>query len=115
ASGGSLSLGSTVTVVLTAGMDFGSSLTTLNGTLRIDASGFVTNNAPTYASGSLLKYNSGGTFGRTAEWSSSPANVQLSNSTTLNYPNGANITKTMTGNLTIDAGSSFYMDYGNTT
>ncbi|MFZ4457252.1 MAG: DUF6383 domain-containing protein, partial [Bacteroidales bacterium] len=43
-----------------------------------------------------------------------PANIQLSSNTTLNYPNGANVARTLTGNLTVDAGSALYMDYGGT-
>ena len=50
------------------------------------------------------------------EWapgSSEPANVQLSNSTTLNYPNGGgNFAHTISGNLTVDTGSALYMDFG---
>ncbi len=85
---------------------------TLNGTAQLNAGGYVTG-SPTYGSSSTLKYNTGGTYGRGAEWSSNnPANVQLSNNTTLNYPNGSTAARTMTGNLTIDVGSALYMDYG---
>jgi len=90
---------------------------TLNGTAQINSGGYF-NNAPTLGSSSTLKYNMNGTFGRAFEWNN-PANVQLSNNTTLNYPNtgnsGADAFSTnlsISGNLTVDAGSSLYMDYG---
>ena len=88
----------------------------LNGTAQINSGGSF-GAAPTYGSASTLVYNSGTTYGRSSEWASGatsePANVQLSNNTTLNYPNGAgSFTHTITGNLTIDAGSALYMDYG---
>ena len=65
-------------------------------------------------------------YGRGTEWSASsgtvgttagyPNDVQIGNNTTLNYPNtgtGAFSTTYSVGrDFTIDAGSSFYMDYG---
>jgi hypothetical protein len=99
---------------LTAGgVAFPSATLTLNGTAQINAGGYFSN-APTYGSSSILKYNSGTTYGRATEWNTTnPASLQLSNNTTLNYPNGSVVAaKTLTGNLTIDAGSAFYMDYG---
>lgn len=95
------------------GVAFPSATLTLNGTAQINASGYFSN-APTYGSSSILKYNTATTYGRATEWNTTnPASVQLSNNTTLNYPNGSVVAaKTLTGNLTIDAGSAFYMDYG---
>ncbi|GEM_PF-928751 len=89
---------------------------TINGTLQLNNGGYFTN-SPTYGSSSTLKYNTGGTYGRYNEWNSTsgpgyPANVQISNSTTLNYPNGSLAAKAISGSLTIDAGSALYMDYG---
>ena len=87
----------------------------VNGTLQLNANGSVSA-GPTYAVGSLLKYNTGGIYGRGSEWSATsgagyPANVQLSNSTTLDLGNGGTGTaRQMGGNLTIDAGSVFAMD-----
>ena len=96
------------------GVAFPSATLTLNGTAQINANGYFSN-APTYGSSSILKYNTGTTYGRSTEWNN-PASVQLSNGTTLNYPNtgsGAFSTPlSITGNLTVDAGSSLYMDYG---
>ncbi|MDL1897392.1 hypothetical protein FBQ82_14090 [Anaerolineae bacterium CFX7] len=89
----------------------------VNGTFQINNGGFVGGTAPTYASASTLKYNSGGTYGRSTEWSATsnpgyPGNVQVSNNTTLNYPNGSVNARSIAGNLTIDSGSALYMDYG---
>jgi len=90
---------------------------TLNATAQINAGGYFIG-SPTYGSSSLLKYNTGGTYGRGSEWNAAsgagaPASVQVSNSTVLNYPNGSNpISFNLTGNLTIDTSSALYMDYG---
>ncbi len=105
-------------VNISGGVDFGTTSSIL-GTLTINSGGFVNNcKPPSYASGSLLKYNTGGTYGRNCEWSALsgvgyPYNVQISNNTTLNYPNGSpTVARSIVGDLTIDAGSSLYMDYG---
>ncbi len=92
---------------------------TLNGTSQVNAGGFVSG-APTYGSSSLLKYNTGGSYGRNAEWSPGatsgtgyPNNVQLSNNTTLDLPNGSSgSTFQIAGNLTIDSGSTLEMAGG---
>ncbi|WP_338375878.1 choice-of-anchor D domain-containing protein [uncultured Flavobacterium sp.] len=105
-----------------AGVTFGSSTLTLNGTCRINGGGFF-NNAPIYGASSTLLYNTAGTFNRGIEWIFNgvgtigttpgyPNNIQLGNNTTLDYNNGTPLNKAIAGNLTIDAGSSFYMDYG---
>ena len=91
---------------------------TIAGTLQLNSGGFVST-GPNYASGSILKYNSGGNYGRGAEWSTAsgagyPHHVQVSNSTTL-QPGGNSNTNTvlnMAGNLTIDASSNMYLDFG---
>ena len=97
----------------------------LYGTTRIDAGGaFIT--APRYANTSTLLYNSGGTYGRGMEWNAlgnpssytpgNPHHVQISNNTILNYINGGLPgIKTLLGNLTIDAGSTFDMRFGGVT
>ena len=119
---GTLTTNSSVTIQLYGGLNFGSGITTINGTLQIDANGYVATNAPIYGSGSLLQYYSATTpppYYRGVEWSSStgagyPYNVQISNNTTLD-PGGNGNTGTvlnMAGNLTVDAGSNFYMDWG---
>jgi autotransporter-associated beta strand protein len=94
---------------------------TLNGTVQINGGNFQS--SPIYGSSSLLKYNVNATYGRGNEWVATgvgtigttagyPNNVQLSNNTTLNFPNGNNTARACNGNLTIDAGSSLYGDYG---
>ena len=100
---------------------------TLNGICRINTGGFFqTGASPIYGASSTLHYNSGATFGRGIEWSALgvgtigvtqgyPNNVQLSNNTILNYTNGTPLAKAINGNLTVDAGSSFFMDYGSVT
>lgn len=107
-------------VDIAGGVNFGSA-STINGTLSINSGGYINTNAPLYGVGSTLKYNTGGTYGRGSEWAATsgqgaPYSVQLSNSTTLNYPNtgsGAFSTNlSLAGNLTIDNGSALYMDYG---
>jgi autotransporter-associated beta strand protein len=89
---------------------------TLNGTCQINTNGFFLN-SPTYGSSSLLKYNTGGTYGRAGEWLPGatsnpgyPANVQLSNNTTLNLANGSSTQPfQMSGSLTVDSGSKMDM------
>jgi hypothetical protein len=110
-------------VDIAGGVNFGTA-STVNGTLSMNAGSFINTNAPIYGSGSTLKYNTGGTYGRSTEWSTTsgagaPYSVQLSNNTTLNYPNSANgganafsTNLSLAGNLTVDNGSSLYMDYG---
>lgn len=98
---------------------------TVNGTLQINAGGYVNTNAPIYGNASLLRYNINGYFGRGFEWTTTgtigvtpgyPNDVQVTNNTTLDYPNtGAGAFSTNLGlnrDLTIDLGSSLFMDYG---
>jgi CSLREA domain-containing protein len=95
----------------------GASNLTLNGTAQVNAGGF-TSGSPTYGSTSLLKYNTGGNYGRNGEWLANvtsgagyPANVQLSNNTNLNLPNGSsNASFQLAGNLTIDSGSTMNLN-----
>jgi hypothetical protein len=89
----------------------------VNGTFQINSGGWISGNAPNYGSGSTLKYNTNGDYGRGLEWSATtgagyPHHVQLSNNTNFNFPNASNTARSMAGNLTIDAGSSFWMDWG---
>jgi autotransporter-associated beta strand protein len=115
------SSGTTGTFLLVTGTNAvqGNALT-LNGTVQIDGGNFQS--SPIYGSSSLLKYNVNGTYGRGNEWVATgvgtigttpgyPNNVQLSNNTTLDFPNGSNTARACNGNLTIDAGSSLYADY----
>ena len=103
-------------VNIAGGVNFGSS-STINGALQINSGGFVNTNAPIYASGSTLRYNSGGTYGRGTEWSATsgagyPHHVQISSSTTLNLGanSGTSTTRQIAGDLTIDANSTLTMN-----
>jgi hypothetical protein len=113
AGGISLNVARTVTslVQASAGITNGNNLT-VYGTLKLNSGGYISG-TPTYGSASTLVYNTGGTYGRYDEWNTTdPANVQLSNNTTLNYPNGSHIAaRSITGNLTIDAGSALWMNF----
>jgi autotransporter-associated beta strand protein len=115
------SSGTTGTFLLVTGANAvqGNALT-LNGTVQINGGSFQS--SPIYGNASLLKYNVNATYDRGNEWVATgvgtigttagyPNNVQLSNNTTLNFPNGSNDARACNGNLTIDAGSSLYADY----
>lgn len=127
----SLSFGTNVMVTIgapsaEAGVNFGNTITTINGTLRINARGYVDVNPPTYASNSLLQYNIGDTYNRNAEWNAAsgpgyPFNVQTSLSGTRLIAGGAALSGgaantasalNMAGSLTIDAGTTFDMTNG---
>lgn len=100
------------------GFDPGSSLTTINGTLKISWGGLVTTNGPSYGSSSTLIYNyansgASATYNAGPEWpagtgasnTSIPMNVQLNTdypslySTTVVMPN--NTIRTLRGNMTL--------------
>jgi len=104
--GGTLAVGAVLTNTLT---------TNLDGTLQFNTGGSWSGNPPTYGAASTLIYATGTTFGRGDEWYTAnpgfPANVQISNSTTLDLGanGGAAVTRAMSGNLTIDAGSKLRM------
>ena len=98
-------------VTLAGGVNFGTG-STINTTLTINSGGSVNTNAPTYNSSATLRYNSGGTYGRSTEWSATtglgyPHHVQISGNTTLNVHNGQDTQRQIAGNLTIDSGSTF--------
>ena len=116
---GTLTFSSAVTVSLFGGMNFGSGLSTISGTLQINAGGYVTTNPATYATGSLLVYNSATTpYVRGIEWSTAsgagyPYDVKVTNNTTLDPAGTTNAGTAFSTqhNLQIDAGSAIYMDY----
>ncbi|MFN5295978.1 MAG: MopE-related protein, partial [Flavobacteriales bacterium] len=87
----------------------------------INNGGYANTNAPFYAIGATLQYNVGAAYDRSIEWSAStgrgyPHHVTISNNTTINPAGsaGANtgVALQTGGNLTIDSGSSLYLDYG---
>lgn len=107
-------------VDISGGVNFGSGTVSIQngGRLRINAGGFVDTNAPVYANGAILQYHSGGSYGRGTEWSALsgkgyPHHVQVSNNTALDVGNATPaVPKEMGGDLTVDAGAGFYMDFG---
>jgi len=94
----------------------GSALT-FEGFAEISSGGYFST-APNYTSGSTLFYNTGGTFGRSLEWSDIsnpgyPHHVRINGSTTLDLGNGGTgVLRACAGNLTILGGSALYMDFG---
>jgi hypothetical protein len=101
------------------GVDFGQNSTISGGaTLNIQANGFVTGNAPIYASGATLAYNTGGPYNRALEWSATsgrgyPHHVLVGTTTQLNISNGTpGTSRQISGNLTINAGRVVSMQDG---
>lgn len=121
---GTLTMDSNVSVILNKGFNPGAvplvgPATTIYGSLLVHADGFLTGNTVNYATGSWLKYETGGVYNRNYEWNGTtapvgvPYNVQLMGNTTLNYVNLANTgNQYIVNTLNIDTGSKFFMDYG---
>jgi hypothetical protein len=115
--GGSLVFASNVKVSLSAGIDFGNNLSTIQGTLQIALGGFVNNNPPTYATNSTLRYFSGSAYARGLEWSATsgpgyPYHVTIDQNgtvTTLNLLGGGSAVRQMAGDLTINNGANLNM------
>jgi autotransporter-associated beta strand protein len=108
----------------TSGVNFGNTVSTINSNaiLQINAGGFVDINPPTYADLSLLRYNTGGDYNRSVEWSTAssgpghPFNVQIARPAVpqtrlIAGPTVAYSTTALNlrGSLTIDAGNTFDM------
>lgn len=83
------------------------------GTLQLNSQGYIGNNSPLYFAGSILRYNSGGTYGQGLEWTSNnttsagigtPSNVVISNNTDVSLAGSAN--QYAFGNITVDNGST---------
>lgn len=116
-SAGTLAFGTDVLIALNSGMNFGNNLSTINGTLQIALGGFVTGNAPTYGTNSILRYFSGTSYGRGLEWSATsgpgfPYHVEISfngTPTTLDLSNGGSAVRSTSGNLTIHDGAGLTM------
>ncbi len=97
-------------VTIAAGVDFqgGASPAVVNGSLTINSGGFVvTGKAPSYASGSTLRYSSGGPYTAGEEWYPNttsgpgvPHHVEISSGTTLTFGSSA-FARTAKGNVTI--------------
>ena len=111
-SGQTLTVNSGQTLTISGGITGPGNLT-INGGLQINSGGY-TDIAPTYGSSSTLIYNSGATYGRASEWSSTtgagyPNNVDISNNTTLDLSSGGSVARQIAGILTINSGSSLSM------
>jgi len=66
--GGTLTFGSSVVVNLNTAVNFGSSISTIQGQLRMNAGGSVTANPPFYDNNSYLIYNTTGAASPATEW-----------------------------------------------
>jgi len=98
-------------VNLSGGVDFGA-LSAINGTLTINPGGYVNTNAPTYSSGSTLKYNTGGDYAVASEWKSNttsgqgvPHHIEIASSSPVRLTGAAFYQ--LNGNLSINAGKAF--------
>ena len=104
------------------GVNFGSN-STINGSLTINPDSFVDIGSPIYGDNSTLIYNSANPVGtpykRRSEWSNAgnnqgrPNNVIVQNNTAINmgFDNTTN-DAIIDGDLTIEPGSSLFMDFG---
>jgi hypothetical protein len=114
--GGTLVFGNNVNVSLQSAVDFGASLSTINGTLIINSGGSVNTNPPTYAATSTLIYDCTCVYTRSAEWNSVvgsgyPANVQVNSGTDLNIAGvQPAVARQISGNLDAKSGGRFLMD-----
>ena len=97
-------------VQTSSGLNFGAA-STITGNFTINGGGYISSNAPTYGIGSSLIYNSGGTYGRGLEWSSTsgagyPNNVQINSGTIvdLSANGGIATARVCAGNLSISDG-----------
>lgn len=116
--GGLVSFGANTLIALNSGLNFGSSVSTVFGTLQIALGGFVSVNPPTYEVNSTLRYFCGCAYGRGAEWSSTsgpgyPYHVRISPNgtpTTLDLSSGGSADRQIAGNLTIDDLGSLTMN-----
>lgn len=113
-SSGTLTLGANVSTSLTNGINFGASLSTVQGRLIVNGGGFVNTNAPVYANTSTLEYNGVTGYGVNNEWTGNattagvgtPQNVTLTSSS-VNLPNTA---RSLAGNLIIATGSTLNLN-----
>lgn len=96
-----------------SGVDFQNNAR-INGIFRINAGGFVVNNAPNYNTGSFLIYSTGGGYNRNLEWGNNnglgnpgyPHHVTIENGTTLNFLNSTTFNMGCGGNLNLGAATA---------
>ncbi len=96
-------------VTISTGVDFGNGKGVIHNMLTINSGGSVpTGKAPTYASGSTLRYATGSSYTANEEWYPNttsgpgvPHHVEIASGTTLTF-GSATTARTMKGNLTIN-------------
>jgi|GEM_PF-648453 len=96
------------TLTLNGQLDAANAIT-VNGTLQLNAGGYVSSNAPVYGAASTLLYNT--TYGVGTEWTTTgttagagiPNHVTIQNNAAVAYSAGS--ARGMAGNLTITSGS----------
>lgn len=105
-------------VSIAGGVNFGAS-STVSGVLQINAGGYVITNAPTYLTGSILRYNTGTDYDISGEWYADqttgagiPYNVDINSSTQVHFSGSQK--HTMNGSFTIASGKTFSLssEYG---
>jgi hypothetical protein len=105
---GSITFGSNVKLIVSnGGINFGVGLSSVNGSLQINAGGYVLNNPCVYGNGSTLVYNTTGTYTAGTEWVANlgsgigvPYNVTVSNNTNLSF-GSTNQYRQVTNDITI--------------
>lgn len=107
--GGSTSPYTFYNLYLNKGATF-SAQPTINNILNIKAGGYITGNSPIYASGSTLKYNTGGDFVISTEWTDTaiPHHVTIGDEVNNSKLNFGAITsfRLANGNVTIGTGAN---------
>ena len=115
--GGTLLFDDSIVVNVDDSIDFGTNLTTINGTLKLRTVSTVVVQPPVYGPSSLLYYSTSSTYHRGAEWSATtgtgyPHHVQIGSYTVLNLGNGGTaIARQISGDLKIDTNGELRMNY----
>ncbi|MFY7885134.1 MAG: beta strand repeat-containing protein, partial [Dolichospermum sp.] len=113
-----LGFGTNITLQTSNGIDFGAGITTINGTFRLNAGGFISNNNPAWGSNSTYNLNIGGDYainGTTLGWTSSltPPNVLISNPGTVAQINQSR-SVSASGTMIVEAGCAITVGSGAT-
>ena len=104
--GGTLVVGNNVKITLNKGVDFGSGVTTINGTLQINANGSCNTNAPIYGSAATLLYTSGN-YTTSNEWlSGTSIGAGVPFNVAINLASSSN-TVTLAGNRSVKGALTF--------
>ncbi len=108
-------------VILNGGVDFGNA-STINGYLNLRVGAYIQTNAPSYATGSQLKYNTGTQYGVYLEWADNktsdsgvPYDVIIGDevsSSGLTFLSGDRY-RYMAGDLTISSGATLILSSAN--